>query len=101
MYLLTTFYKVFGKIIYDGLIESIQINNIQVEEQLGCRTLSSTEKAAFQLIDEILNALNHKKLVGGIFCGLQKAYDSVNHKILLSKLEFYGKTGAAYKLIKS
>jgi hypothetical protein len=62
MYLLTTFSKVFEKIIYDGLIESIQINNIQIEEQLGCRTLLSTEKAAFKLIDEILNALNHKKI---------------------------------------
>jgi hypothetical protein len=46
MYLLTTFSKVFEKIIYHGLIENIQISNIQVEEQLGCRTLSSTEKAA-------------------------------------------------------
>jgi len=101
MYLLTTFSKVFEKIIYHGLIENIQISNIQVEEQLGCRTLSSTEKAAFKLIDEILNALNHKKMVGGIFCDLQKLFDSVNHNILLSKLEYYGITGTAYKLIKS
>jgi hypothetical protein len=53
------------------------------------------------LINEILNAMNERKMVGGIFCDLQKAFDCVNHNILLSKLEFYGVTGRTLKLIKS
>jgi len=40
-------------------------------------------------------------MVGGIFCYLQKAFDCVNHNILLTKIEFYGMTGTAYKLVKS
>ena len=40
-------------------------------------------------------------MVGGIFCDLQKAFNCVNHDILLTKLEFYGITGITYKLIKS
>jgi len=54
---------------YDRLIKHFQINNIQVEEQFGCRTSSSTEKTAFKLIEEILNPLNHKMLVGGRLAG--------------------------------
>jgi len=51
--------------------------------------------------DNILEALNNKMWVGGIFCDLTKAFDYVNHNILLSKLEFYGITDKANNLIKS
>ena len=65
------------------------------------RTSSPTDKAAFKLIDGILKALNYKLMVGGIFCKLQKAFDCVNHNLLLPKWKFYGITGTANKLIKS
>ena len=59
----------------------------------GFQTHSSTEQAAFTLINSILTAMNNNQIVGGIFCDLQKAFDCVNHKILLEKLEFYGVEG--------
>jgi hypothetical protein len=72
-----------------------------VSEQYGFRAHSSTEKAAFTLIDKILTALNYKCTVGGIFCDLQKAFDCVNHAILMNKLELHGIDGKFKTLIKS
>jgi hypothetical protein len=99
--LLTSFSKVFEKIIYKRLLLHININNILTNEQYGFRAKSSTEKASFQLIIEILNALNNKFMVGGIFCDLEKAFDCVNHEFLMNKLEFYGVTGKFFSLIQS
>jgi hypothetical protein len=61
-------------------------NNIMANEQYGFRSNSSTEIALYKLINEILNALNNKILVGGILCDLKKAFDCVSYDILLPKL---------------
>jgi Notch-like protein len=56
--LLTSFFKVYEKIIYGRLVNHNETNNILAAEQFGFRT-SSTEKASYKLIDEILHALNN------------------------------------------
>jgi hypothetical protein len=78
----------------------MNVNNISVEEQSGFRA-KSTDKASYRLISDILNAMNERKVVGGIFCDIQTAFDCVNHNILLTKSEFYGVVGRTLKLIKS
>ena len=73
-----------------------------VSKQFCFRTKSSTAKANFNLISEILDAPNNKKkTVGSIFCDLEKALDCINHDILLPILEFYGIRGKINDLIKS
>ena len=60
----------------------------------------STENASYTLLNEILTALN-KQMVGGIFCDLHKAFDCINHAVLLEKMKFYGVSGKFYNLVKS
>ena len=58
--------------------------------QYGFRKGVATKDAIFKLTNEILSALNNKTMAGSIVCKLEKAFDSVNHDILLSKLPYYG-----------
>jgi hypothetical protein len=83
--MLTSFSKVLEKALYRRLIEHIDNNNILNEQQFGFRKRLSTEDAIFKLTHEVLNALNNKTMVGSIFCALEKAFDSVNHSILIKK----------------
>ena len=83
------------------MYQHINQNNVLATEECGFRNNSSTEKASFKPINEILLALNNKLTVGGIFCDLEKAFNSVNHDILLSKCEFYGCRGKTNALLRS
>jgi hypothetical protein len=58
------------------------------------------KKAIYKITSNILKALDNKHLVGGIFCDLTKAFDCVDHDILLGNLELYGIKGTANNLIK-
>lgn len=52
---------------YVKLYKHMTMHNILVHEQYGFRGNSSTQKATFNLLKEIINALNNKRIVGGIF----------------------------------
>ena len=86
---------------YVRLIEHIILNNILTEQQFGFRKGYSTDEAIFKLIHEVLKAQNDKSIVGSIFFDLEKAFDSVNHSLLLKKLPYYGITGKSKLLIQS
>ena len=61
----------------------------------------TTVNATHKLMNEILDVLKNKLIVGGIFCVLKRAFKLVNHDILISKLETYGMTGADIEFYQS
>ena len=60
------------------------------DSQYGFKTEHSTEFAALELIDRILTRMENKEIPINIYLDLSKAFDTLDHSILIDKLEFYG-----------
>ncbi|GFG39409.1 hypothetical protein Cfor_08358 [Coptotermes formosanus] len=86
---------------YIRLKTFITYNNILVEAQNGFREGRSAESAILTFLDKIFEALDTKIMTIGIFLDLSKAYDVINHKILLTKLEDYGFRGVVNNWLQS
>jgi hypothetical protein len=91
--LLLSFSKIVEKVMYARLLTHLSKYNILSSEQYGFQKNTTTKNATFTLINKILTAMNNKSRAAGIFCDIKKAFDCVNHKIILAKMEFYGITG--------
>ena len=93
--LLMTLSKLLEKIIYtrvyNFLIETKQIYN----SQYGFRSGHNCEHAVSELISAVLKGLQQKEYTLGVFLDLSKAFDTLDHQILLNKLSRYGIRGTA------
>ena len=99
--LLPTLSKIFEKLMYARLISFFSKHNILYENQYGFQSGMSTEYAVNQVLNYIVETLERNEIGVCIFLDFAKAFDTVNHEILLGKLEHYGIRGIALKWIKS
>ena len=99
--LLSVFSKIFERIVYNRLISFVNDNNILYKYQFGFREKYGTNTALIILVDKIMNALSNGDFVLGLFLDFSKAFDTINHEILISKLFHYGIRGVSLDWFKS
>lgn len=93
--------KVFEKMIVNRLNNFFASSGYLYQHQFGFRTGSSSETAVVELVDEISSSLDQRHLAGTVFLDLSKAFDSIDHNMLLNKLDYCGVRGLANQLIRS
>ena len=86
---------------YHMLLSFLKKFNILTDEQNGFRDNKSTETACHTFIENIQQALDNNLHMVGILLDLTKAYDVINHDILLYKLESFGVRGILNSCFKS
>ena len=93
--------KVLEKLVYNRLYALSSKHNILFEAQFGFRKNSSTSHAATMLVEKIKQAFECKKKALGVFLDLSKVFDTIDHKILFSKLYHCGIRGIAHEWFNS
>ena len=99
--LLSCFSKIYEKIMKKKLINFLNSTGFFSKKQYGFRKGMNTENALVNFMTDIYNAVNSNKCISGLFLDIKKAFDTVEHEILLSILYRCGIRGVTHKWFKS
>ena len=98
---LSLFSKIFERIVYNQLYAFLEKYDILSPNQYGFRKNRSTTEAVIQQLEFIYQNLDQNKTVVSIFMDFSKAFDCIDHRLLLRKLYFYGIRGLPYLWFES
>ena len=93
LYLFSIFHRIFEKVVYNRLKSFLNKYDIFYQKQYGFRDQRSTEHAILDIVNKIQEYMDKGMFSCRVFIDLQKAFDTVNHHILLQKLSHYGVRG--------
>jgi hypothetical protein len=99
--LLPQFSKILEKLFNNRLVNFVEQNNVFYAGQYGFRNNHSTSLALMDLMEEITTSLDRKQTTVGVLIDLKKAFDTIDHGILIKKLYIYGVRGIALKWLES
>ena len=99
--LLTSISKLFEKVVFSQLYDYFRNNDLYYDSQYGFLKNHSTEYAAMELTDKVLKDIDERNISLAIFMDLSKAFDTLDHSILMNKLAYYGIHGAALRWFTS
>ena len=99
--LLPAISKIFEKVVHKQLYEYMTSNKLFNNNQYGFRAKHSTEYAAIDLVDRVMGQIDKCEIPFAVFMDLSKAFDTLDHQILLEKLQYYGIQGTHLKWFES
>ena len=99
--ILPTLSKILEKAVHTQLYDYLDVNNMLSNKQFGFRRSFSTVSALSSFADEVLLNMEQGKLCGAVFLDLTKAFDTVDHGLLLSKLSAIGVRHSALQWFQS
>jgi len=97
--LLPSISKIYERILYNQIYQHFTNHELFYPSQYGFRKLHSTEYAALELVNRLIIDMDNSRVPINIYLDLSKAFDTIDHTILLHKLSYYGFKNKAHDLI--